>query len=74
MLDGSAPERRQDATPGDLVIAYFDELEAARTWRVERGGWIFVSDSGPVIWFSLRFTPTPILLHPALRGMTGRLV
>jgi hypothetical protein len=52
----------------DPIIAWFDTLEDAYAWRRDHGGWIYASEAGPAIWFCLRFTPTLILTHPALRG------
>ena len=57
------------------IIAWFDTLEDAQAWRRDHGGWIYASEAGPAIWFCLRFTPTPILTHPALKGAgSGKLV
>jgi len=52
----------------DPDIAHFTSLEDARVWRQEHGGWIYASDAGPAIWFCLKFTPTPILLHPVVKS------
>lgn len=56
-----------------LYIGFSDLNEAARH-RGNHGGWIFVADTGEVIWFSPIFTPTSVITHPATRGMNGRLI
>ena len=56
------------------VIAWFDTLEEAQTWRTAYGGWLFATPAGATIWFSLTFTPTTVMLHPATAGLDGRLV
>jgi hypothetical protein len=52
----------------------FAHLNGALVWRELNGGWIFEADTGEVIWFSTRFTPTPIMLHRVTRGLSGKLI
>lgn len=58
-----------------MLVIEFENLDTACTWRRGNGGWLFVPDTGEHVWgFAPSFTPTPILLHPTLRGMNGKLV
>ena len=58
-----------------MLYAGFATLEEAKKHRDNHGGWIFVPDNsvGP-IWFSLKFTPTPIMLHQATNGLSGDII
>ena len=59
-----------------MLYAGFETLEKAKKHRADLGGWIFVPDkeAAPPIWFSLKFTPTPIMLHPATKGLNGTII
>lgn len=49
-------------------------LRAASEWQAHHGGHIFASDSMPgfAAWFSASaYTPSTVLMHPALRGHSG---
>lgn len=52
----------------------FETIEAARSHRKSAGGWIFEATTGEVVWFHYRFTPTVILAHHSISGLSGRLV
>jgi hypothetical protein len=52
----------------------FPDAEAAQAHRVGAGGWIFVAESGKAVWFNLSFTPTVILTHQAVYGISGKLI
>jgi hypothetical protein len=52
----------------------FETLEAALSHQKSEGGWVFEATSGEVVWFHYRFTPTKILNHHAVTGLSGRLV
>ena len=36
-----------------------------------RGGWVFVSNEGSAVWFSLAYTPSSVMAHPSIRGQSG---
>ena len=53
-----------------MQYASFRTVEEAVAHRTQHGGHIYVPHSGAeVLWFSLAFTPTPILLHPLVRAV-----
>jgi len=53
----------------------FRTLAEALTFRALHGGWIFEPTTGlGCIWFHPSYTPTPIMLHPATRGLSGKLL
>lgn len=52
----------------------FETIEAAHAHRESAGGWIFEAITGEVVWFHYRYTPTVILGHHAISGLTGKLV
>jgi len=52
----------------------FADTEAALAHRAQEGGWIFTADSGKAVWFNLTFTPSKILPHAAIAGLSGRLI
>lgn len=62
------------ATSTTPSYAGFDTLEDALAFRPQHGGWVFASDCGKAVWFSLKFTPSKILGHTAIRGMDGKLI
>jgi hypothetical protein len=39
--------------------------------RTGQGGWVFVSDDGNAVWFSLAFTPSEVMTHQSVRGQNG---
>jgi len=39
--------------------------------RIGKGGWVFVSDDGSAVWFSLAFTPSAVMTHSSVRGQNG---
>ena len=57
-----------------MQYAGFSALADAKAWRAQNGGWIFIADTGETVWFSLAFTPTPIMRHAAVRGLSGVLI
>ena len=58
-----------------MKFASFDNADEAMEHRRNNGGWIFaVSDQPEWIWFHIKYTPTPILLHRATRGLSGKLI
>lgn len=67
VLRGRGQRQRSPATR-------LDDLEAARTWRANHGGWIFVGEAGRCTWFDLKHTPSVIFTHAAVRGQGGKLV
>ena len=50
-----------------MDYAGFDDLDEAKNWRSQHGGFIALGENGQAIWFNIKFTPTPIMLHPATR-------
>ena len=67
-----ASDAWKDTTP---KYAGFTSLYAATAWRSMHGGWLFVADTGDnVIWFDTSHTPTPVMLHPATHGLSGKLI
>lgn len=55
----------------------FDTAEEAKTYRREHGtgGFILVCEkTDAAILFPPDMTPTPIMLHPLARGITGTLL
>jgi hypothetical protein len=52
----------------------FTDIETARNWRAQHGGWIFAAETGEVIWFALGTTPTAIFLSRWTRGLSGTLI
>lgn len=52
----------------------FTDTDAALAHRAQEGGWIFAADSGTAVWFSPKFTPSKILPHAAIAGLSGRLL
>lgn len=60
-----------------LTFRTFDTAQDARTYRHEHGtgGWIFAPDGhGPAVLFPPEMTPTAIMLHPLIRGLSGALI
>lgn len=60
-----------------MRYAGFATLEDAKAHRSQHGGWIYLPNETDreVLWFSLHYTPTPIMQHPATsRGTGGRLM
>lgn len=55
------------------MFSCFGTLPEAVRFRKQNGGWVFSAEDGQVFWFSLSFTPSAILTHPALRGLSGKL-
>jgi hypothetical protein len=50
----------------------FSNEEEAVWYRNNNGGWLFVAtDRSEFIWFSTKFTMTPILKHRATQGLAG---
>ena len=50
----------------------FDREDDAFWYRNNNGGWLFITtDHTEFIWFSVKFTPTPILKHRATQGLSG---
>lgn len=58
----------------DPTFCGFGTLEAALSHRQSEGGWIFAAGTGEVVWFNYRFTPTKIINHHAVTGLSGSLV
>lgn len=52
----------------------FPDTDTAQAFRHGAGGWIFVAESGKAVWFNLSFTPTVILKHPFIAGISGKLI
>lgn len=53
----------------------FGSLDAALDYQVDHGGWVFdAQDVEEAIWFPPSTPPTKIMLHPATRGFSGRLL
>jgi hypothetical protein len=52
------------------LAPFFTEQEAS-DGRRRHGGGRFISDEGHAFWFGLTFTPSTILVHPVLCGMSG---
>lgn len=57
-----------------MKYAGFATVGAALDWRKRHGGWIFHATTGEAIWFANPATPTPIMLHRATRGLSGKLL
>jgi hypothetical protein len=50
----------------------FNNESDAFWYRNNNGGWLFIAtDRTEFIWFSMKFTMTPILQHRATRGLAG---
>jgi len=50
----------------------FSNSDEAFWYRNNNGGWLFIfDDRSEFIWFSVKFTQTPILAHRATRGVAG---
>lgn len=56
------------------LFSGFASEQDAHAHRSHAGGWIFLPQEGGAIWFSTRFTPSMILVHPATAGLSGKLV
>jgi hypothetical protein len=56
-----------------MLYAEFSSLSGAGDHREINGGWLFTSDCGRIFWFNLSFTGSAVMLHPALKGMNGKL-
>ncbi len=53
----------------------FGSLDAALEFQVDHGGWVFDAQyAEEAIWFPPTTPPTKIMLHPATRGYSGRLL
>lgn len=57
-----------------MEFAGFATEAQAREWRAQHGGWIFTADTGAVIWFRFGMTASQVMLHPATRGLSGKLI
>lgn len=60
--------------PNNVEYIGFADMDAAVAHRVGAGGWIFATNSGQAIWFNLKFTPTAILTHHSVAGLSGKLI
>jgi hypothetical protein len=50
----------------------FSNADEAVWYRNHNGGWLFVTnDRTEFIWFSTKFTMTPILKYRATQGLSG---
>lgn len=58
------------------LIAMFDDIETAWSWRRKRGGegWLWVSESGPVLWFAQRFSVSAIFDYAEAKGLPGKML
>jgi hypothetical protein len=51
----------------------FKDKDSAEFFRKQTGGWIFEANNGTWICF-INMTPSQILVHPATKGLSGRLI
>ncbi len=57
-----------------MLYSAFPTLQAAREWRADHGGWLFVPDKADfVLWFNLKFTAGAVMRHHATKGLNGLL-
>ena len=55
--------------------AQFENLIDAAIYRKNHGGWLFVNECCEAWWFdAYHYTPSTIMLHRSVRGMSGELV
>jgi hypothetical protein len=68
------PREYPTPRPDGPRVALFDTERDARAWRAGQGGWLFVRDDGAAAaWFAPGFTPSTVMLHPAVKGWSGTL-
>lgn len=60
------------AAKGNPVKFY--DLETAKDWRAEFGGWIFSALDMSAIWFPASWTPSLIFKSRFTRGLSGELL
>jgi hypothetical protein len=57
-----------------IIVAEFSSLEAATAYRKQHGGWLFLADTGEVIWFdAAHFTQSRVFDHRATHGLCGHM-
>ncbi len=58
-----------------MKAAQFETLLDAAIYRRNHGGWLFVTEFAEAYWFDASaYTPTAIMLHRLVRGLSGELV
>jgi len=58
------------------ILARFADFPSAFSHKSAFGGWLFVSDfAAGAVWFDASaFTATGVMLHPIVRGQSGKLI
>ncbi|MGF6996739.1 hypothetical protein [Paraburkholderia sp. GAS32] len=61
-----------------MKVIGFESVAVAKAYKEQHGGWVFeTSVTLPdhlVWWFDMCHTPTRVMTHPCVRGMSGKLI